>query len=168
MAITSRFTITSGFDVVLFSLSSLVTSPSFMSISSLVLELWQLFFIWDWPKIRKSQIPLPEFSPISGDWGKLETQNLARMSLMKCYWIIQNFWVTAFTSSELLGLIKDSNLLYKDRWGICCNRKGHCLHYIFLKINKHIFNKINRGSVQKPGAVQLYHRIPQVDFKGAL
>ena len=35
------------FDVVLFLLSSLVTGPSFMSISSLVLELWQFSFIRD-------------------------------------------------------------------------------------------------------------------------
>ena len=42
---TSKF-----FDVVLFLLLSLVTGPSFMSISSLVLELWQFFFIRDWQK----------------------------------------------------------------------------------------------------------------------
>ena len=34
-------------DVVLFLLSGLVTGPSFMSVSSLVLELWQLSFIRD-------------------------------------------------------------------------------------------------------------------------
>ena len=44
------------FDAVLFLLSSLVTGPSFMSISSLVLELWQFSFIRDWPEIRKSEI----------------------------------------------------------------------------------------------------------------
>ena len=33
------------FDVVLFLLSSLVTGPSFMSISSLVFELWQFRFV---------------------------------------------------------------------------------------------------------------------------
>ena len=32
-------------DVVLFLLSGLVTGPSFMSVSSLVLELWQFYFI---------------------------------------------------------------------------------------------------------------------------
>ena len=40
MTSTSNF-----FDVVLFLLSSLVTGPNFMSISSLVLELWQFSFI---------------------------------------------------------------------------------------------------------------------------
>ena len=44
MTSTSNF-----FDDVLFLLSSLVTCPSFMSISSLVLELWQFSFIRDWP-----------------------------------------------------------------------------------------------------------------------
>ena len=35
------------FDVLLFLLSSLVTGPSFMSISSLILGLWQFSFISD-------------------------------------------------------------------------------------------------------------------------
>ena len=97
MTSTSNF-----FDVVLFLLSSLVTGPSFMSMSSLVLELWQFSFIRDWPEIRKSEIPLSEFLPISGDWGELGMPNLARMSLIKCYWMLQNARVTAFTISELL------------------------------------------------------------------
>ena len=90
------------FDLVLFLLSSLVTGPRFMSISSLVLELWQFSFIRDWPEIRKSEIPPSEFCPISGDWGKLWIPNLARMSLIECYWMLQNSRVTAFTVFELL------------------------------------------------------------------
>ena len=86
------------FDVVLFLLSRLVTGPSFMSISPLVLELWQLSFIRDWPEIRKSEIPPSEFCPISGEWGELEIPNLAlTKSLTKCYWILQNGKDTAFT-----------------------------------------------------------------------
>ena len=73
------------FDMVLFFLSSLVAGPSFMGISSLVLELWQWSFIRDLPKIRKSEIPPSEFCLISGDWDELEIPNLARMSLIKCY-----------------------------------------------------------------------------------
>ena len=90
------------FDVVLFLLLSLVTGSSFMSISSLVLKLWQFSFIRDWPEIRKSEIPPSEFCPISGDWGELGIPNLARMSLIKCYWMLQNSSVTAFTVFELL------------------------------------------------------------------
>ena len=92
----------SFFDVPLFLLSSLVTGPSLMSISSLVLGLWQFRFIRDWPEIRKSEIPPSEFWPISGHWGELEIPNSAWMSLMKCYGILQNDRVTAFTVSELL------------------------------------------------------------------
>ena len=58
----------------LFPLSSLVTGPSFMSVSSLVLELWQFSFIRDWPEIRKSEIFLSEFCPISRDWYELQYQ----------------------------------------------------------------------------------------------
>ena len=98
------------FDVVLFLLSSLVTGPSFMSILSLVPELWQFSFIRDWPQIWKSEIPFSEFCPISGDWDKFGIQNSARRSLMECYYMLQNARVTAFTISELLR--------ENQQWGI--------------------------------------------------
>ena len=72
------------FDVNLFLLLNLVVGPSFMSISSLVLQLWQFTFIRDWPEIQKSEIPLSEFCPLSGDWDKLRIPILALMSVMKC------------------------------------------------------------------------------------
>ena len=84
-----------------FSYKSLVTGPCFISISSLVLELWQFSFIRDWREIQKSEIPSSEFCPISGDWSKLGISNLARMFLRKCYWMLQNAKVTAFTVFEL-------------------------------------------------------------------
>ena len=90
------------FDSVLFLLSSLVTGPSFTSISSLVLELWKFSFIRDWPEIRKSEISASEFCPISGDWVELWIPNLVRMSLIEFYWMLQNCRVTAFTVFELL------------------------------------------------------------------
>ena len=90
------------FDVILFLLSSLVTGPSFMSISSLVLELWQFSFIRDWPEIRKLEIPPSEFCLISGDWGELGIPNVTRMSLIKFYWMQQNARVTDFPVLELL------------------------------------------------------------------
>ena len=74
----------------------------FLSIPWLVLELWQFLFIKDWPEIGKSEIPLSEFCPMPGDWGELGILNFARMYLIKCYWMLQNATVTAFTLSELL------------------------------------------------------------------
>ena len=91
------------FDVVLFLLSSLVTRPSFMPISSLALELWSFPFIRDWPEIRKWEIPPSEICPMSGDWGELGIPNLARISLTKCYWMLQNCRVTTLSVSELLS-----------------------------------------------------------------
>ena len=106
MTMTSQFpnmTLTSiFFDLVLFLLSSLVTGPSFMSISSLVLELLQFSFIRDSPEIRKSERPPSEFCQVSGDVGQLWITNLERMSLIECYWMLQNSKVTAFTVFELL------------------------------------------------------------------
>ena len=106
MTMTSQFSdMTSWsnfYDIVLFLLSSLGTAPSFMSISWLVLELWQSSFIRDWPEIQKSQIRPSEFSPISGDWGELWIPNLARVFLIECYWMLQSARVTASTVFELL------------------------------------------------------------------
>ena len=75
-------------NTVLFLLASLVTSPNFMSITSLVLELCQFTFISDWPEIRKSEIPPSAFCPVSRDRGQLGISHLAWMSLIKltkCY-----------------------------------------------------------------------------------
>ena len=44
----------------------------------------------------------PAFCPISGDWGKLWILNLARISPIDCYWMLQNSRVTAYTDFELL------------------------------------------------------------------
>ena len=119
MTMTSQFSdMTSSsnfFDVVLFLLSSLVTGSSFMSISSLVLELWQFPFpfMMDWPEIRKLEIPPSEFCPLSGDRVELEILHLARTSIIKCYWMLQNARVTAFTISELLRENQQGTVLYQ-------------------------------------------------------
>ena len=107
MVLTSQFSeMTSSliffFDVVLFALSTLVTGPIFMSLSSLVLELWQFPFIRKLPEIRKLIIAPSEFCPICGDWCELRIPNLARNSLIKCYRMLENARVTAFTVSVLL------------------------------------------------------------------
>ena len=60
MTMTSQFpdmmSSSTFFDAVFFLLSNLVTGPSFRSISSLVLELWQFSFIRDWPETRNLEI----------------------------------------------------------------------------------------------------------------
>ena len=90
------------FDIVLFLLSNFVTGPSFMLISSLVLELWQFSFIGDFTEIWKPEIPPSEFWPMSGDWGKLGIPQLVGMCIMQCYWILKNARVTVFIVSEFL------------------------------------------------------------------
>ena len=59
-------------------------------------------FYMDWPEIQRSEIAPSEICPISGDWRKLQIPNLARTSLIKCYWMLQNARVTAFIVAELL------------------------------------------------------------------
>ena len=98
----SQFVNMTFFEISVFLVSSLVTGPSFMSISLLVLELWQFLFITEWPVIQKSDIPSSELCLLSGDWSELWIPNMAHMSLMKSYWMLQNASVTAFSFSELL------------------------------------------------------------------
>ena len=84
-----------------FLLSSLVTGPSFMSRSPLVLELWQLYLITDWPGIWKLKIPRLAFAQYLKNYQKLGIPNLARMSLTTCFLIASKsqgysfyrFWV---------------------------------------------------------------------------
>ena len=90
------------FDVPVFVLSILVIGPSFMSISWLILELWPFSFIKDWPETRKSETHLCDFCPVSRERRELGILKLARMRLMKYYWILKNARVTSFTISELL------------------------------------------------------------------
>ena len=86
------------FDVALFHLSSLVTGPSIMSISLVVMELRQFSFIRDWAEILKSEIPLSKFCPISGHWSKSGMPSLTQRSLIKFYWMLQNARVNSFYS----------------------------------------------------------------------
>ena len=73
------------FDIVVFLLSSVVTGSSFMSISLLILELWQFLFKRDWPEIGTLELPLSEFLP----------------NILRLEWV----WDTRFgtnTSNEML------------------------------------------------------------------
>ena len=67
-----------------------------MSISLLVMELWQFSFIRGWQEIQILEIPSSEFWQISGHWGELGISNFTGMSIMKCYWMLQNTRVSAF------------------------------------------------------------------------
>ena len=61
-----------------------------------------IFFYKGLTRNLESQIAPFEFCPVSGDLGELGMPNLAWMSLVKCYWMLQNARVTGFTVSELL------------------------------------------------------------------
>ena len=88
------------FDVVLFLLSSLVTVPSFISVSTLAQELGQFTFTRDLPEARKLEATPVEFCPISRDCDKFVIPNFAQMSLKillndaKCWsYSFYLFWV---------------------------------------------------------------------------
>ena len=90
------------FDVIVFLLSNLVTGSSSIKMSLLVLELLDFSFIRDWPEIQKPEIPPSEPCQTYGDWFKLGIPNKSKMFLMKCYCMLQNARVVAFTVFALL------------------------------------------------------------------
>ena len=67
-----------------------------------IMKFLDFFFIRDWAEIWKSETPTSEFYPISGDWDHLWIPKLARMSLIECYWMLQNSRVTALSVFQLL------------------------------------------------------------------
>ena len=69
------------FDVAVFLLSSLVTGPSFMSITGLVLELWQFLFIKDWPESEIGNTPV---------WAWANIWKLGRVRETKFSTIVSN------------------------------------------------------------------------------
>ena len=89
------------FFLTLFPLSSLVTGPSFMSISSLFLELWQFSFISDWPEIQKRKYPRLSFAQNLGRGWVKDTKVGTNVS-NKMLHMLQNARVTVFIIYELL------------------------------------------------------------------
>ena len=88
------------FDVPLFLFSSLVTGPSFNIITGS--RVMTIFFYKG--LTRKPEIANTPVWVLPNIWrlGKLGISNLAWMSLMKCYWLLQNARITVFTVSQLL------------------------------------------------------------------
>ena len=60
------------------------------------------FLIWRHRHIFLTRFCFSSQVSISGDWDELRISSLARMSLIKCYWMLQNVRITAFTTLELL------------------------------------------------------------------
>ena len=86
------------FGVLLILLSSVITGPSFMSILSMVLELWQFSFTRNWPETQK----IPPVWVLLNIWVDLGIPTLAQMSLIKCQCLLQIDRVTTLTISELI------------------------------------------------------------------
>ena len=100
-AMTSKFSdMTSSsifFSVVFFLWSSLVTDSRFMSISSLLLELWQFSFIRDWPEIWI--LVLPSIWRLGRVMDNKFDKNVSNRMLLNpakfqgynfyCFWIIK-------------------------------------------------------------------------------
>ena len=59
-------------------------------------------FLKDWPEIWKPETTPSKLCQIYGDWGEFGIQNFARMSLTKCYLILQNARDAVFTVCKVL------------------------------------------------------------------
>ena len=126
---------------VFFFLLCLTIGPSFMSISSLVLELWQFFFIRD--LIRNPQLGNTHFweLPISGDWGNLGILKLAQMFLIIYYWMLQNTRNTDFNPYN--GIFNFIHWFYL--WSICEKNIKNELKEVFFKLNVYDYATIYKS-----------------------
>ena len=106
MAMASQFsdmTLSSNFfDVVLFLLSSSYWSKFHVNIITGSGIITIFFYKRLTRNTEIGNTPASEFCTVSGDWCKLWIPNLARMSLIKYYCILQNSRVAAFTVFEFL------------------------------------------------------------------
>ena len=106
MTMTSQFVNMTSSQIFLtllcFSCQGLVTGPSFMSISPLVLELLQFSFIRNWAEIQKSEIPPFNFLPNIWrlQWVKditfgMNVSNEMLLNAAKCQgYSFNRLWVT--------------------------------------------------------------------------
>ena len=106
------------FDVIFCLFSGLVTGPSFMSISSLVLELWQFSFIRDWHEIPKS--------------GKTSV------------WVLQNIWRLEQVRNTKFGINVSNKMLLNagkcQKYGFYCSLptpqiRASSFNEFFVEIN---------------------------------
>ena len=75
------------------SLVKWLTGPSFMSISKLVLNLWEFLFVKDWLETRKLEIPSSDFWQISVIWHDVSNKMLLNGGKCQGY-SFYCFWVT--------------------------------------------------------------------------
>ena len=122
------------FSVVVFLLSSLVTGPSFISLSLLVLELWQFLSIRDWSEIRKSgNAPVwafPNIWRLGWIWDFKFGRNVSNEMLLNAA-KYQGYSVYRFgvTKGKLTGRVK---LLSRPRTQIRVKLRRICLPAHFL------------------------------------
>ena len=90
-----------------FLLSSLVTSPNFKSISSVVLKLWQFTFLKDWPEIQKWEYTVWVFPNIwrleqvrDSKFGVDVSNKLLRKTAIFQGYRFYRFWVTKAKPTE--------------------------------------------------------------------
>ena len=101
-----------------------------------------------------------EFYPISGDWGKLGILHLARISLIKYYWMLQNGRVTPFTVSNQIAINNQSYTLYMNQNLKTCKE---CFNTI--KLFKWIIT-IKANGLKVSAITRLFYRIEHHLHKG--
>ena len=104
------------------------------------LQLWQFSFIRNWLEIQKSEIHPSVFCPISGDWDEIGIPNLARMSLMKSYWNLQNDLIL-FAIHRDSNLCEDVLIIYNGHIFFSKKVSKKCSNQSFCK-NSHFFRTL--------------------------
>ena len=97
-----------------------------------------IFFVRDWPKIGKSEIPPPEFCPICGDWGELGIPDVAWMSRkypspVSRYWFkfkkvlchSQNLWSNLLSRKFSLNLASKFEMTWTLKHRLKSTKRYH-------------------------------------------
>ena len=153
--VSSRF-----FDAVLFLLSSWVTGPSFMSISSLVLELGQFSFISDWPEMRKLKIPLSN-KMLLNDWmllhlsespARVTVSSIISRSPISCLSLNSNYIVSSksFAKDEM---ISTKNLSITDVTKNSVNSKPLNNSKSLLNDQKNLGSNLHKVRIENPSRI---------------
>ena len=101
------------------SLVKWLTGPSFMSISKLVLNLWEFFFVKDWLETRKLEIPWSDFWQISVIWHDVSNKMLLNGRKFQgysfyCFWVTKekpnSGWGKTIVPPQIRAIFKNSKI----------------------------------------------------------
>ena len=125
------------FDVSVFFLSSLVTDPSFTSISWLVLELWQFLFVKNWSEVRKSLPNIWKAEQLRDTKFGTNFPNKTLLNATKCqsyssycFWVIKKKTTVKWPPTPNQIRVKWKQTAFKQLWKHSFCKKALLIYFL--------------------------------------